>query len=71
MAWVAVDQDGDEYIYSKEPRRRTNRTYWIVEGNGANMIQLPSGTIEKLTGRTITWDDEPVELTENLPIDKR
>lgn len=27
-------------------------------------VKLPKGSIAKLIGRTLTWDDEPVELKE-------
>ena len=63
MAWVAVDQDGDEYIYRDKPQRRINHTYWINSLGDPNVIQIQTGSIKKLIGRTITWDDEPVELT--------
>ena len=27
-----------------------------------NEINLPSGTIRKITGRNISWEDEPIEI---------
>ena len=27
-----------------------------------NRVELPKGTIKKLIGRELTWDDEPIEL---------
>lgn len=59
MAWIAVDKDGSEYINETKPVRLRS-DYW---GCGS-MIQLPTGTIECLIGRKLTWDDEPVELKE-------
>ena len=29
------------------------------------MIELPQGTIKKLIGRELTWNDEPVKLKED------
>ena len=29
-----------------------------------NKITLPKGSIEKLIGKKLTWEDEPVELKE-------
>lgn len=56
MAWVAVDQNGEEWVHSIEPAR--GNECWF----SPDYIELPSGTIKKLTGRDLTWDDEPVEL---------
>lgn len=58
MAWVAVDKDGEEYIYKKEPER--NLYFWDTYNNG--YVRLPDGTIKKLIGKELTWNDEPVEL---------
>jgi len=56
MAFVATDLDGREHIYPKEPKRE--RGTWYASG----YIELPSGTIKKLIGRDLDWNDEPVEL---------
>lgn len=56
MAWLAVDKNGDEYIYSERPQREDG--YFIEEDN----IFLPKGSIEKLIGKQLTWEDEPFEL---------
>lgn len=59
MAWLAVDRDGDEYIYYNMPSRECNE-YWC--DNIPWEIQLPKGSIKKLIGRELTWNDEPVEI---------
>lgn len=59
MAWLAVDEDGSEYIYDEEPSRYNE--FW----DPALMTfytGLPKGTIEKIIGKKLTWDDEPVEI---------
>lgn len=58
MAYVAVDEDGREFIYERQPKRM-RLTFW---GGEYAQIQLPKGSIEKLIGRTLTWDDDPVRL---------
>lgn len=60
MAWVAVDKNGEELVYCKEPCK--DKEYWYSYAFDNN-IQLPSGTIKKLIGSDLSWDDEPVELT--------
>ena len=58
MSWVAVDKNGDEMIYMDKPIR-----YAKTFGDGeAQYVPLSEGTILKLIGRELTWDDEPVEL---------
>lgn len=58
MAWLAVDEDGDEAIFDSKPHRECN--YWIDEV-GAGII-LPSGSIYKLIGKKLVWGNEPVEI---------
>lgn len=64
MAWLAVNEDGREFIFQSEPDR-----FWderLKEWNRTDVcnpsINLPKGSIAKLIGRALTWEDEPVEL---------
>lgn len=66
MAWLAVDKSGEEYIYDYEPVR-ANNFYWTADcdKHGESIgesVELPKGSIKKLIGRDLTWDDEPVEI---------
>lgn len=62
MAWLAVDKDGSEVICSTEPYRDIDDLWCIENTPESNIVQLPKGSIEKLIGRKLTWNDEPVEL---------
>lgn len=91
MAWVAVDKDKTEKIFSSIPFRRESiisiafdivnsmkvfnaytknkrkkwASMWSTEDNDPlpeGCIVLPKGSIKKLIGRELTWEDEPVEL---------
>ena len=66
MAWVAVDKDVTENIYYLKPERKIE--YWVAEENQPeyyrDMIELPHGSIKKLIGRELYWDNEAVELKE-------
>lgn len=72
MAWIAVDKTGQEVLTDGKPSRdRISRnkelSFWSyvisIEGEyGECVIDLPKGTIEKLIGRKLSWEDEPVEL---------
>ena len=58
MAFVAVDKNGEEWVYEQNPAKC--EIYWY---SFDDKVELPSGTIKKLIGRDLSWDDEPVELT--------
>lgn len=58
IAWVVVDKISEELISRTEPFRVGD--YWI----GNSIFHLPKGSIKKLIGRDLTFDDEPVELKE-------
>jgi hypothetical protein len=66
MAWVAVDRSGSEYVYTETPVRDRLREYWmpVISDDADSFVRLPLGSIEKLIGRKMIWDDEPVELKE-------
>ena len=63
MAWVAVDASGIESIYPSKPIRDEIANWWFDFDDKFFVVQIPSGSIEKLIGRKLTWADEPVELT--------
>lgn len=67
MAWLAVDQWGDEMVCDGKPERLKGSGSWeyltSVEGEMVDfIIYLPKGSIEKLIGKQLTWGDEPVEI---------
>ncbi len=61
MAFVAVDENKEECIYEKKPHREKSHGFWY---RNTEFVGLPKGTIEKLIGKKLTWEDEPVELKE-------
>lgn len=63
MAWVAVNKDGTEYIFSNKPKRLSVNWEDLMYGFYTD-IRIPRGSIKKLIGRDLTWQDEPVELKE-------
>lgn len=58
MAWLAVDSLGNEFIFDGKPLRA--KLFWNIDGYWEE-VQLPKGTIWKLIGKHLTWEDEPVE----------
>ena len=73
MAYIAVDKDGSEFIFSKKPKRdidnNNKHIWWIYDGYDnsykiirCHMNKVPKGTSLKLTGKQMTWSDEPIKL---------
>lgn len=60
MVWLAVDKNEQEWVFNSIPSRFRNQV-WRDPMFGYEM-QLPQGSIEKLIGHKLTWEDEPVEL---------
>lgn len=67
MAWVATNGNGKEFLFEKKPYRSGagEYGYWnpIYSGIGGCVL-IPHGSIKKLIGTELTWNDEPVELKE-------
>lgn len=41
---------------------KSKKLEWLVNDYPGDAITLPCGSIKKLIGRELTWDDDPVEL---------
>ena len=61
MAWVAVDKNGEEWVFEYKPIRSEN-CFVLQYSDGEGFLNLPLGSIQKLIGHELTWEDEPVEL---------
>ena len=63
MAWLVKDLHG-EYVFEDEPIR--GHGCWLPRNlplyGVSNYVQLPEGSIFKLIGKELTWDDAPVEI---------
>lgn len=55
MAWVAVDKDGRGCIYQFRPKRGNNQFIPLYEYS--MWMALPKGSIKKLIGRDLTWEE--------------
>lgn len=63
MIWLAVDNDGTELIFNVQPYRDYVDNIWCIEYIfDSCTIKLPKGSIKKLIGKNLTWEDEPIEL---------
>jgi hypothetical protein len=72
QTWLAVDGHGNEYAFNSKPWRDFPnldlRVKWGQRWVSDSMqsmdkrVKLPKGSIELLTGRVLTYKDEPVLL---------
>jgi hypothetical protein len=67
MIYLAVDEDGHEGMYYPKPIRGYEESgFWYTDVSAYYVQELlPSDTIEKIIGKRLTWEDEPVILGEN------
>ena len=80
MAFITVSKSGLECLFSSKSIRKGDFWYPSVIGQIYTLndwgdkeyedlyddwINLPKGSIKKLIGRELSWEDEPVELKEN------
>lgn len=68
MAYLVVDKDGTESIHEKEPMRVAD-SFWDTSNDYKDNLErlpcdifLPKGTIKKIIGKNLTWEDEPFKL---------
>lgn len=64
MTWVCVGFNGEERICQSKPTRYDDR-YWMMNPICNDSVCLPKGSIKKLIGRELSWDDSPVKLKED------
>lgn len=63
MAWVACNGSCQEIIFRRKPVRNGFMPNWCPVGFEENKyVVLPHGSIKKLIGRELTYEDYPVEL---------
>lgn len=65
MAWLCVNKWGDELICDCQPKRNGGdwKAFISIECEMIDFkIELSKGTIAKLIGSALTWDDNPIEI---------
>lgn len=71
IIFLAVNKNGDEVIFDNLPTRQGeiwtdersahDEEYFSVEDHNSAIV-LPKGTIHKLTGKYLTWENDPISL---------
>ena len=64
FAYLVVEPNGDELIFSELPHRINaySTCGWFSNNIDTQCVYIPHGTIKKITGKSITWEDEPIKL---------
>lgn len=60
MAYLVADKDGVEYIFQDKPVKSIYG--WISYDTFPKIVRLPNGSIKKLIGFDLTFDDNFVEI---------
>lgn len=59
--YLAVNKDGQELVSSSSRLARIGDEWLWPAYDGSNTVYLPKGSIQKLIGVSLKWEDDPVE----------
>lgn len=69
MAWLAIDKNGNERIFRNKPNydwfEWLDKEEFYAECQCFDIsteIDLPKGTIKKMIGRDLTFEESPIEI---------
>lgn len=60
--WAAVEKNGDEFFYSGKPVWNEEDQEWYLGNENDKYIQIPKGTIRRLTGMFLQYTDDPIKI---------
>lgn len=63
--WLAADEYG-EYLFFYNKPIRFRGSWYTGNPYETTSVELAEGETLRLIGRTLTWEDEPVEYTEEM-----
>ena len=70
MVYLTVDKDGEENLWDSLPVRNEDGEYWAPIDKVTINATMPTGSIESLIDKRLTWDDEPHPVNDTLGIVK-
>lgn len=64
MLWVAVDKNNKIYLFDVEPIKdyETGEYSFPTNSKSVNYVEISVHTMIKLIGRSLSWEDEPIEI---------
>ena len=60
--WPYIEKEDRRIKKRKQILSKDDQYAWVwsyMSENGGQVVMLPKGSIEKLIGRKLTWEDEP------------
>ena len=60
--WAAIEKNGDEFFYSGKPVWNEKDQEWYLGNENDKYIQVPKGTIRRLTGIFLQYTDDPINI---------
>ena len=70
MVYLTVDKDGEENLWDFLPIRNEDGEYWAPIDKVTINATMPTGSIESLIDKRLTWDDEPYPIDDTFGIIK-
>lgn len=66
MAWLVIDENGEELKFKKKPYRECHPGFCSIwkSTESDNPEFLPKGTIKTLIGKNLTYWDKPYKIKE-------
>lgn len=68
-AWGCAANAGGWLPAQTDERSTHDEEYFSIEDHNSAIV-LPKGTIRRLTGRDLKWEDDPISLKSKSVIDK-
>lgn len=62
MAYLAVNENGDEMMFKNKPYFDEELGEWRDGKTNQFGVFLPKCSIIAITGQKITWEDEPIKI---------
>lgn len=63
--WPPIEKQDKRIKNRKQVLSKDDQYAWVwpyCTEEGGQIVYLPKGSIKKLIGKTLTWEDEPYEL---------
>ena len=65
IRWPYIEKEDKRIKTRKQILTKDDQYAWVWPYNteeGGQLVRLPKGSIEKLIGKKLTWEDEPYDI---------
>jgi hypothetical protein len=66
IRWSYIEKEDKRIKTRKQILTKDDQYAWVWSYNteeGGQLVMLPKGSIEKLIGKKLTWEDEPYDIS--------